>query len=70
LGVLPGLLALVTGSWALLIGAIWMLVAAAGDVAALWAMRGLPADTPVRAHPTRPGCQVIARQKDAHYIDN
>jgi dienelactone hydrolase len=62
LGVLPGLLALATGSWVVLIWAIWSLVEAAGDLAGLWAMRGLRADAPVRAHPNRIGCQVFGRQ--------
>lgn len=69
LGVLPGLFALATGSWIVLIWAIWSLVAAAGDIACLWAMRGLPGDAPVRAHPTRIGCQVIGPQEPVHYID-
>jgi fermentation-respiration switch protein FrsA (DUF1100 family) len=62
LGVLPALFALAIGSWAVLIWAIWSLVASAGDIACLWAMRGLPADAPVRAHPTRVGYQVFGRQ--------
>jgi dienelactone hydrolase len=61
LGVLPGLAAIATGSWLLLIWSIWMVVVAGGDVAALWAMRGVPAEALVFAHPTRLGCEVIAQ---------
>jgi hypothetical protein len=61
LGVLPGLAAMATGSWLLLVWAIWMVVVAGGDVAALWAMRGVPGESVVFAHPTRLGCQVVAQ---------
>ena len=61
LGVLPGIIAIATGWWVLLIWSMWLLVAAGGDFACLWALRGLPAGTSVRAHPTRLGCQLFAQ---------
>ncbi len=61
LGALPALAAVATGSWLLLVWSIWMGVVAGGDVAALWAMRGVPAEALVFAHPTRVGCQVVAQ---------
>jgi hypothetical protein len=70
LGVLPGLAAVATGSWLLLIWSIWMVVVAGGDVASLWAMRGVPGEAPIFAHPTRPGCQVIAQSYDGQNFDN
>lgn len=69
LGVAPGIAGIVVGSWLLIIWALWMLVAAGGDLAALWAMRGLPGDTPVRAHPTRPGCEFFAPDEYVQNID-
>ncbi len=69
LGVVPGIVAIAIGLWLLVIWSLWMLVAAGGDLAALWAMRGLPADTPVRAHPSRPGCEVFASGEFVQNID-
>jgi len=62
LGVVPGIVGIVIGSWLLIVWAVWLVVAAGGDLAALWAMRGLPAATLVRAHPTRAGCEFFAVQ--------
>ena len=70
LGVVPGIAGIVVGSWLLIIWALWMLVAAGGDLAALWAMRGLPGNTPVRAHPSRPGCHYFASDEYVQNIDN
>ncbi|CUS04756.2 membrane protein of unknown function [Candidatus Promineifilum breve] len=70
LGVVPGIIAILTGWWVLLIWSMWLLVAAGGDFACLWAMRGLPADEPVRAHPTRLGCQIFAHKNNVQNIDN
>lgn len=70
LGVVPGVIAIAVGSWALLIWAVWMTVTAGGDVAALWAMRDLLAGTPVRGHPTRVGCVVVPVTKPVQNIDN
>lgn len=69
LGVVPGLVAIAIGSWVLLIWAVWMMVAAGGDVAGLWAMRGVPAGTPVRGHPTRVGCQLFAPLESLQNLD-
>ncbi len=60
LGVVPGIIGIVVGSWLLVLWALWLVVASSGDFVALWAMRGLPPDTPVRAHPRRPGCEILA----------
>ena len=35
----------------------------------LWAMRGVPAGTPVRGHPTRVGCQLFAPSDSLQNID-
>lgn len=70
LGVAPGIVGIVVGSWLLIIWALWMLVAAGGELAALWAMRGLPGDTPVRAHPSRPGCEVFTAGEYVQNIDS
>ena len=70
LGVVPAVLAIAVGSWALLIWGVWMTITAGGDVAALWAMRDLPAHTPVRSHPKRVGCVVIPATKPVQNIDN
>jgi alpha-beta hydrolase superfamily lysophospholipase len=70
LGVIPAIVAFVIGSWWLLIWAIWMLAASGGDFAALWAMRGVGGDTPVRAHPRRAGCQLFASEHSVQNIDN
>jgi pimeloyl-ACP methyl ester carboxylesterase len=63
LGILPAVVAIAGGWWFLLIWSMWLLVAAGGDVACLWAMRGAPAGAPVRAHPTRLGCLQFAQEK-------
>jgi dienelactone hydrolase len=63
LGVLPGLIAVWAGYWPLLIWAVWMLAAAGGDFAALWAMHGVSSAAPVRAHPSRAGCLVYPRSE-------
>jgi dienelactone hydrolase len=70
LGLLPGLAAIATGSWLLLVWSIWMAVVAGGDIAALWAMRRVPPEALVYAHPTHPGCQVIDQQYNEQNFDN
>ncbi len=60
LGVLPGVVGVLVGSWLLLIWGLWLIMGCSGDVVTLWAMRGLPGTTPVRSHPTRPGCEIFA----------
>jgi dienelactone hydrolase len=60
LGVAPGVIAIAVGSWLLVIWALWMLVAASGDLVTLWAMRGVASAATVRAHPTRAGCEIMS----------
>jgi len=60
LGVVPGIIGIAVGSWLPVVWAVWLLVASGGDLVTLWAMRGLPAATLVRAHPTRAGCEFFA----------
>jgi len=69
LGVIPAVAAFVFGSWWALIWATWMLAASGGDFAALWAMRGVGAEAPVRAHPRRAGCQIFASDNIVQNID-
>lgn len=63
LGVVPGVVGIAVGSWLLVVWGVWMLVASGGNLVTLWAMRGLPAGTPVRAHPTHAGCEFFARRE-------
>lgn len=70
LGFIPGIIAFISGSWPLLIWSMWMLVAAGGDFIGLWAIRGLPGDTPVSAHPRRVGCLVYESVNTVQNIDN
>ena len=69
LGVIPAVAALLFGSWWALVWATWMLAASGGDFAALWAMRGVATDAPVRAHPRRAGCQIFASVDIVQNID-
>lgn len=69
LGVLPAIVAFAVGSWFMLIWATWMLAASGGDFTALWAMRGVNGDAPVRAHPRRAGCQIFAPDNIVQNID-
>lgn len=69
LGVAPGVAAFVSGSWVLLIGSVWMLVAVSGDYIGLWTMRGLPRTAMIRAHPERIGCQVFNGVDSVQNID-
>jgi hypothetical protein len=59
LGVLPNLIGLATGNGWLLLWGFFMAIAAAGDLAILWAIRRVPGDAIVRDHPSRAGCQVL-----------
>lgn len=70
LGVIPAMAAILLGSWWALIWGTWMLAASGGDFAALWAMRGVGSDAPVRAHPRRAGCQIFASNDAVQNIDN
>ena len=69
LGLVPGIVGIVVGSWLLVVWAVWMLVASGGNLVTLWAMRGLPPATPVRAHPTRAGCEFFAQHGYVQNID-
>lgn len=69
LGLLPGIVAVAAGWWVLLVWSVWMLVAAAGDFAAVWAMRGLSDYAPVRAHPSRAGCLIYRDLESLQNID-
>ena len=62
LGLLPGLAAFVTGSGLLALWSWTMLAVAGGDLAAVWAIRGVPPDTLVLDHPVRVGCLVAGRR--------
>lgn len=58
LGILPALAAWALGSGGLALWAWVMLAIAGGDVAAVWAIRGVPGGVFVVDHPTRVGCRV------------
>lgn len=62
LGVAPGVAGIVAGWWLPVVWAVWLIVASSSDLVTLWAMRGLSPNTPVRAHPTRAGCEFFARR--------
>lgn len=59
LGVVPAGLGLLLGLVPLLLFGCWMVVAASGDVAVLWATRHVAGSALVRDHPTRAGCWVL-----------
>jgi hypothetical protein len=59
LGVLPALLAAASGSGLLALWSWAMLAVAGGDVAAVWAIRRVPAQALVQDHPARVGCRVL-----------
>lgn len=59
LGLIPCLIAVLTGSgWLLVVGAVFILVAG-GDFLVLWLLRGVPAGALVEDHPTAIGCRVV-----------
>ena len=62
LGVLPGVAALLTGSGLLALWSWTMLAVAGGDVAAVWAIRGVPPDVLVLDHPSRVGCTIAGQR--------
>lgn len=59
LAAVPAIAGFLIGNWLLMIWSLWMLAMCSGDIAALWAMRGLPANTIVRPHDRRPGCEIL-----------
>ncbi len=60
LGIVPALAGTFVG-WRAAAAFGWLLTAgAAGDLAVLWLLRGVPARAPVSDHPTRAGCLVHA----------
>ncbi|WP_420630658.1 DUF3267 domain-containing protein [Candidatus Leptofilum sp.] len=60
LGVLPGFAGVAVQQPLLVMWATLMLLAAGGDAAVLWAVRGVPSRAKVQDHPTQVGCQVLA----------
>ena len=69
LGVLPNAIGLVTGSGWLLLWGFFMVIASAGDIAILWAIRRVPAVAVLRDHPSRAGCQVLRARSVAGVAD-
>jgi hypothetical protein len=59
LGLVPALLAAASGSGLLALWSWAMLAVAGGDVAAVWAIRRVPAHALVQDHPARVGCRVL-----------
>lgn len=59
LGLIPGIVGVVSGSLFFLVGGALMLIAAGGDAAVLWAIRHVPGDAIILDHPTRVGCRVL-----------
>jgi hypothetical protein len=64
-GILPYLLGLALGSGALVAFGMFFTIAAGGDLAVLWLLRGVPPDAWVRDHPSRAGCYVVAGPEQA-----
>lgn len=62
LGLIPGLVGLVTGLWWLVLWASLMLVAAGGDAAVLLAIHSVPSKALVLDHPERAGCQIVKKR--------
>jgi hypothetical protein len=62
LGIVPSVTGLLTGNAWLALWGFFMVIAAAGDVAILWAIRRVPRDATVLDHPSRAGCQVLAQR--------
>ena len=59
LGILPALIAILTGSGWLMIYGLLFTAAAGGDMLVLWLLRGVQAGRRVEDHPTRAGCYVL-----------
>lgn len=69
LGLLPYVVALLTGNIWLAAFGIFFILAASGDVMILWLMRHLPPDERVQDHPTKVGLIVITAER-THNPDN
>jgi len=59
LGVIPGLLGLVTGKFGLTAYGAFMTMAAMGDALILWVIRDVPGHQRVLDHPSKVGCEII-----------
>jgi hypothetical protein len=59
LGIIPGLLGLINGSYLLTGYGAFMFMAALGDVLILWLLRDAPAGARVQDHPNAVGCELL-----------
>lgn len=57
-GILPAIVALITGSGALILLSSFMISAAVGDLYVIWIIKNVPANALVRDHPSKAGCLV------------
>jgi hypothetical protein len=57
LGLVPGLMGLVSGSLPISVWSALMISAAAGDVAFFWAIRNVPGHCPAKLHGSKIGCR-------------
>jgi hypothetical protein len=60
LGILPHLLGMAGGDGRLAVFGILYTLAAGGDMAILWLLRGVPARAWLQDHPSRAGCYIVA----------
>ena len=63
LGLLPCVLALITGSMAMLIFGIFFTISAAGDILIIWSIRKEKWDVYVLDHPSEAGCYVLRKKE-------
>lgn len=59
MGLVPCLVAMLTGSGWLLVAGAFFVLAAGGDFVVLWLLRGVPAGALVEDHPSAVGCRVV-----------
>ena len=59
LGIIPAIMGLTWGNFALTLWSTTMMAAAGGDIAVLWAIRHVPGAAVVRDHPSQAGCEVL-----------
>lgn len=69
LGVLPYVLALLTGNTWLTVFGVFFILAASGDLMILWLMRHLHPDTMVQDHPTKVGLIVISDESISNPVN-